>query len=115
MIFGGRFALLGVCHAATCPAAAAGAMRFFWDYHLGPSITSPLLRHPGLYFARITYRADVPGSLDHGKDQGLDRITDVIMGTRPVYDSPECMDAAAERAAVSTHLEAARLKRRTTK
>jgi hypothetical protein len=37
------------------------------------------------------------------------------MGTRPVYDSPECMDAAAERAAVSTHLEAARLKRRTTK
>lgn len=62
MIFGGRFALLGVCHAATCPAAAAGAMRFFWDYHLGPSITSPLLRHPGLDFARITYRPTFRGA-----------------------------------------------------
>jgi hypothetical protein len=54
-------------------------------------------------------------SLDYGKDQGLDRITDVIMGRRPVYDPRERVHAAAERAALSTHLEAARLKRRTTK
>jgi hypothetical protein len=37
-------------------------MRFFWDYHLGPSITSPLLRHPGLDFARITYRPTFRGA-----------------------------------------------------
>ena len=94
------------------PDVAAGAMRFFWDYHLGSSITSRLVRHPGLDYARITYRADVPESLDHGKDQGLDRITDVIMTTRPIYDPRSCGDAEAERAAVFAHLKAAGLKRR---
>jgi len=94
---------------------AAGAMRLFRDDHLAPSITSPLVRHPGLDNARITYRADVPESLDNGKDQGLDRITDVIMGRRPVYDPLERLDAAADWPVVSTHLQAARLKRRTTK
>ena len=54
-------------------------------------------------------------SLDHGKNQGLDMITDVIRGRRPVYDPRKRLHAAAERAALSTHLEAARLKRRTTK
>jgi hypothetical protein len=90
-------------------------MRLFWDVHLGPSITSPLVPHPGLDDARITYRTVFLESLDHGKDQGLDRITDVIMGTRPVYDPRERVHAAAELAALSTHLEAARLKRRTSK
>jgi hypothetical protein len=94
------------------PDVAAGAMRFFWDYHLGPSITSRHVRHPGLDYARITYRADVPESLDHGKDQGLDRITDVIMNRRPIYDPRSCGDADAERAAVFAHLKAAGLKRR---
>jgi hypothetical protein len=94
------------------PDVAAGALRFFWDYHLGPSITSRLVRHPGLDYARITYRADVPESLDHGKDQGLDRITDVIMNRRPIYDPRSCGDADAERAAVFAHLKAAGLKRR---
>jgi len=87
------------------PDVAAGGMRFFWDYHLGPSITTRLVRHPGLDYARITYRADVPESLDYGKDQGLDRITDVIMARRPVYDPRPGVDAAAERAAVFAYLE----------
>jgi len=120
MIFGGRFALdaramLRCARRQPKPDVAAGAMRLFWDVHLGPSITSPLVPHPGLDDARITYRTVFLESLDHGKDQGLDRITDVIMGTRPVYDPRERVHAAAERAALFTHLEAARLKRRTTK
>lgn len=88
------------------PEVAAGGMRFFWDYHLAPSITSRLIRHPGLDYARITYRADVPAQLDYGRDQGLDRITDVVMGRRPVYDPRPLVDAAAERAAVIAHLGA---------
>jgi hypothetical protein len=88
------------------PDVAAGAMRFFWDYHLGPSITTRFVRHPGLDYARITYRADVPEQLDYGNDQGLDRMTDIIMGRRPVYDPRPAVDAAAERAAVIAHLEA---------
>lgn len=94
------------------PDVAAGAMRFFWDYHLGQSITSRLVRHPGLDFARITYRADQPERLDYGKDQGLDRITDVIMNRRAIYDSRFCGDAEAEHAAVIAHLKAAVLERR---
>jgi hypothetical protein len=88
------------------PDVAAGAMRFFWDYHLGPSITSSLVCHPDLDHAQVTYRADVPEQLDYGNDQGLDRMTDVIMGRRPVYDPRPAVDAAAERAAVLAHLEA---------
>lgn len=91
------------------PEVAAGAMRFFWDYHLAPSITSRFVSHPGIDYARITYRADVPEHLDHGRDAGLDRITDVIMGQRPVYDARVNGDAAAEQAAVIAHLKAAGL------
>ena len=69
-------------------------MRLFWDDHLGPTITSPLVRHPDLDDARNIYRADVSESLDHGRDQGLDRITDVIMSRRPVYDQHKRVDAA---------------------
>jgi hypothetical protein len=85
---------------------AAGAIRFVWDYHLGPSITTRLVHHPGIDYARITYRTDVPESLDHGRNPGLDRITDVILGRRPVCDPRPMVDAAAERAAVRGHLHA---------
>jgi hypothetical protein len=94
------------------PEVASGAMRFFWDYHLGQSITSRLVRHPGIDYARINYRADVPEQLDYGKDGGLDRITDVIMGQRPIYDRRAEGDAAAERTAVLAHLKAAGLSTR---
>jgi hypothetical protein len=88
------------------PDIAAGGLRFVWDYHLGPSITTRLVHHPGIDYARTTYRADVPAQLDHGRDPGLDRITDVVMGQRPVYDPRPMVDPAAERAAVIAHLQA---------
>lgn len=88
------------------PEVAAGAMRFYWDYHLGQSITSRLIEHPGLDYARVTYRADEPAELDHGRDDGLDRITDIIMGMRPIYDERPNLDVAAERTAVLAHLRA---------
>ena len=143
--FGWRFALLNVCHAVTIygsttwiEAATAGKNVIVADrylYHSLPwaqsaespapfvelldrvpwSARRPLVRHPGLDYARITYQTDISESLEHGKDQGLDRITDVILDRRPVYDPIKCVDAAVEWAAIPTHLEAARLKMRTTK
>lgn len=88
------------------PEVAAGAMRFVWDYHLAPSITTRLVRHPGINYARTTYRADLPAELAYGRDAGLDRITDVVMGRRPVYDPRPPVDPTAERAAIVAHLEA---------
>jgi len=87
------------------PDVAAGSVRFMWDYHLGPSITSRLVRHPGIDYARTTYRADVPAALDYGNDPGLDRMTDVILGRRPIYDPRPLVDGGPERAAVLAHLK----------
>jgi hypothetical protein len=83
---------------------AAGGLRFMWDYHLAPSITSRLVRHPGIDYARTSHRANVPAELDYGNDSGLDRITDVILGRRPIDDPRPPVDGAAERAAVLAHL-----------
>jgi hypothetical protein len=93
------------------PMIAAGAMRFLWDYHLGPSITSHLVYHPGLDYARITYRADLPFQLDYGRDQGIDRITDIIMAKRPTYDlRPASTDATGESMVVRDYLNETQIK-----
>lgn len=55
------------------------------------------MRRPGIDYARITYRADLMEQLNHGQDQGLDRITGIIMGNRPIYDLRTGGDAGAER------------------
>lgn len=87
---------------------ATGALRFVWDYLLGPSIKSKRIRQRGINHAYPAYRTDIPSELDYGKDEGMDRITDVILGKRPVYDNRPEGDAAAaagERAAVIAHLK----------
>jgi hypothetical protein len=87
---------------------ATGALRFVWDYLLGPSIKSKRIRQRGINHADPAYRTDTPSELDYGKDEGIDRITDVILGKRPVYDTRPEGDAAAaagERAAVIAHLK----------
>ena len=87
---------------------ATGALRFIWDYVLGPSIKSRRIRQRGIYRAYPAYRTDIPSELDYGKDAGIDRITDIILGKRPVYDTRPAGDAEtadSERQAVVKHLE----------
>lgn len=100
----------GVGCAAKPPAdveIATGGLRFIWDYVLAPSITSRLIRQPGLHYNRPAYRTDVPSDLEYGRDPGIDRITDVVLGARPIYDVRPTADdatAGAERAGVIAHL-----------
>ena len=75
------------------PHVSQRAIRFIWDYCLSQNIHSRLIRQQSLHEAVPRYRTDEPSSLAHGKDPGLDRITDIILGKRPVYDIRPPVDA----------------------
>ncbi len=93
-------------------AIATGALRYAWDGFQGASVTSRRIRRPGVHRGRVAYRADIPSQLDYGKDAGIDRITDIILGKRPLHEPRPPADGAAERAIVLSYLRRFATRRR---
>ena len=78
------------------PFISQRAIRFIWDYCLSQNISSRLIRQQSLHEAVPRYRTDEPSRLAHGQDAGLDKITDIILGKRPIYDVRPAVEATVE-------------------
>ena len=78
------------------PEISRRALRFIWDYNLAQNISSNLIRQQSLHEAVPRYRTDEPSHLVHGQDEGMDRITDIILKHRPMYEVRPPVNGAVE-------------------